>query len=96
MLLIFKDYYRSSEIWGEHRTYAQTYKLLEVHSTRDCEWEKKMKQSSLEGSAFAKIFLRAKYADAAVLQTLFRTPGITFIIDLGLMNRGTKTHLFLY
>ena len=48
-----------------------------------------------KSSAIAIVFLRAKYAGAAVFQMLFWTPDISFIINLGLVNHGTKKIYFL-
>ena len=67
------------------------YKIWEVNRTRDCEWEKKMEQNSLDGSAFAKVILQGQYDGAAALLMLFWTRlDIPFLNELGLMNHGTE------
>ena len=51
-------------------------------------------ENCLDGSAYAIVFLRAKYAGATELHMQILTHDISFNIDLSLMYYGTKTFYF--
>ena len=60
----------------------------------DCKCEMGMVQNSLNGSAFAIIFLQAELPGAAVLHMLFCISDVSFNIGLWLMNSWTKFFSF--
>ena len=55
----------------------------------------KIEQKCSDCSAFAMVFLRANHAGSTVLHMPLSNHGVSFNINLGLMNHETKRVYFL-
>ena len=71
---------------------TETYSKHLVRNTESAKW--KWSKILWTVQLFAIVFLRAKYAGAAVLHALFWTPRISLNIDLGLVKPGANNLYF--
>ena len=67
------------------KTFGIRYKKIIIQKFSASQWEKEMKQISLDGSLLVRVYM----------YELETTSDIPFNIDLGHINQGTNNYLFL-